>query len=285
MFKKLVSFSCVCVLCFISCTSNIFASDTMPDMVSSTTNITTNGMIFDIEVPSELPVYMDNYGEISVADDVAIVNNSGGMVVVNNVDIYSAYSWSLVPYDTDLTGLPINSQMFSVSLNGSEYNSTDGIDVSDWGALAANGGTLPLEYDIRCTPLVGEVSGNISTISIDLEWYDQEEEYCLYINVPDDVKVYRQGYTFTEDGTITDGAPVKHIAQGSYVFEVFIFVYEGYESKNIHLLEGEISNPDLFFMLEGTDEDLKNCGVINLYGVVCIENLTEDLYLDVYWPE
>ncbi len=117
---------------------------------------------FMVTVPTSLPVHVDADGNVTVATDAKIVNNSAGAVKVTNVAMEGANGWAIkadASFDpaSAKVNAKVNAKEFSMTLN-SEATVEDGISFSaaNWtrldGANATDSDELPLSYTAKVAP-------------------------------------------------------------------------------------------------------------------------------------
>lgn len=71
---------------------------------------------FSVTVPTSLPVTVDNKGNHTSASDLAIKNNSHGLIKVSNVTITGKNGWSIVDNTTDMTKEKVNAKKLGIEL-------------------------------------------------------------------------------------------------------------------------------------------------------------------------
>lgn len=174
---------CFCMLASMSTT--VFATD---DYTATTTaNVTVASMVFDITVPTELPVTVDAYGVVATADaeSCVITNNSGGMVYVSNIAVSKEGEWEIVDYDTEFKEKSVDLTQFGMTLNGDEV-STDGsvIKGENWETLSANGGTLNIDYGVNISSQSSAISDTIATVEFTFDWESVETAQTYTVTVP-----------------------------------------------------------------------------------------------------
>lgn len=167
-----------------SMSTTVFAAD---DYTATTTaNVTVASMVFDITVPTELPVTVDAYGVVATADaeSCVITNNSGGMVYVSNIAVSKEGEWEIVDYDTEFKEKSVDLTQFGMTLNGDEV-STDGsvIKGENWETLSANGGTLNIDYGVNISSQSSAISDTIATVEFTFDWESVETADKVLVSV------------------------------------------------------------------------------------------------------
>lgn len=143
MKKTLISMALALVL-ICSCVTPAMAAEIGTAGSTGTTPVvlTVQPAVFSVTVPTALPVTMTEDGEIEVADNAKIINNSVGAVVVENVEIAAAGDWELIAFDTDRATLLVDAHQIGIELNGSKTDA-DGkytFVADDWDIMAAKDG-------------------------------------------------------------------------------------------------------------------------------------------------
>ncbi len=148
-------------------------ADTVYSNAGNTTYYAQWVQLFSVVVPVSLPVGMDQNGNIFTSDNVAIVNNSSGDVIVSSIYVSSKNGWSLVSYDTNMAYKKVDSQFVGLHMNGSSTTSQGAAEyltlTGDWGI--AEGSELALDYDAVLSASSSEITGTeILDIVFVLEW-------------------------------------------------------------------------------------------------------------------
>lgn len=165
MRKKIVS-SVLCLAMLASMGTTAFAAE-----YSTSADLTVEGLVFNLSVPTSLPISVDNAGGVTVATDSVITNNSGGMVYVSNVKLTPENDWEIVEYNTDFTKEKVNLSQFGITLNSDEVDIDGTLTLgSEWVALSANGGKLPIIYEVNVASQSSTISETISTVEFTLDW-------------------------------------------------------------------------------------------------------------------
>ncbi len=146
--------------------------DTSVSVNTTPAVLTAQGLVYDITVPTSLPIYVDNEGTVTVSDSYEIVNESVGAVKVSNVEVEAENGWSLVSYDKDFTQEKVDLQEVGFVLNGDYVNTDGSISLEgDWDSIDGNGGVLPLIYDANVATQSSAITDNtIATITYTVDW-------------------------------------------------------------------------------------------------------------------
>ncbi len=151
-------------------------SDLEPDglidgLYSTEAIIDAEGLLFDIVIPTKLPISVDNTGSVTVADNCVIENNSGGKVYVSNVSVSAENSWELVDFTTDFSKEKVNLKEFGMVLNSNVVNTDGSVLLGDsWESIDAYGDTLDLVYDANIAYQSQEVREVIASVEFTVDW-------------------------------------------------------------------------------------------------------------------
>lgn len=138
-------------------------------------SVTTSSLVFSLSVPLNLPINVDSYGNVEVSTECELVNNSGGAVVVSNVEVTAENGWEIVDFDTDFSSKKVGLQEFGMILNDDEVDTNGSVSLgNDWTVLAANGGTLPIEYEVNVASQATAIELDIATLEFTIEWSSED---------------------------------------------------------------------------------------------------------------
>lgn len=166
MKNKILS-SILCLSLISSLVTPIFATD-----YSTTADLVVEGLVFNLTVPTSLPIDVNSSGGVSVATNYKITNNSGGAVVVESVSVTEENGWDLVYYGKDFSKEKVNLKEVGLVLNGDEVQTDGSVTLTDsWVSIPANGGTLPLTYNANVASQSTSLSDvEIATVQFTLGW-------------------------------------------------------------------------------------------------------------------
>ena len=143
MKKRMISLVMAMVM-VCSFATTAFAADITSAGGNGTTPVVLNvePAIFSVTVPTSLPVTMTAQGDIQVATEAKIINNSAGAVRVENVAITPAGDWTLIAFDTDPASLLVDEHKLGLLLNGSKTgeNGQYAFVADDWDVMQATDG-------------------------------------------------------------------------------------------------------------------------------------------------
>lgn len=104
-----------------------FAATSDPTQVTPV-EVTTEAAIFDVVVPTALPVNVDNQGVVTVADDVKIINNSWGAIKIDGLAIVGQNDWVICDYDSaDMAAERVNTKKIAMSINNDKTTGADAV--------------------------------------------------------------------------------------------------------------------------------------------------------------
>lgn len=84
-------------------------------------NLTAEAVVFDVSVPTSLPMHLGLDGVVTTPYGLDIINNSSGPIKTTKLEITAANGWSFEPYQTNFSKLPTDSKKLALRLkNGNE---------------------------------------------------------------------------------------------------------------------------------------------------------------------
>ena len=132
--------------------------------------------IFNVTVPTSLPIQVSSDGDVTVADDIYIINYSAGAVVVSDIAISGKNGWSTVNVSQDLSAAPMDVKEFSMTINSEATIGADSItfDQVNWPVIAASNGSdtdrLRLVYSAEIVPQSHSIDEEIADIVFTISW-------------------------------------------------------------------------------------------------------------------
>lgn len=138
-------------------------------------DLTVEAPIFSVTVPTSLPITLTSTGDVVVADNAAIVNNSAGPVVITGITTNGINGWATEDYDAFApNSVKLNTKNFGMALTlGSANIHTKGGNLNDFsGSITlAKGESLPLIYNAK-VPAQKEASSNnqIAEVIFTVNW-------------------------------------------------------------------------------------------------------------------
>ena len=130
-------------------------------------NVTT--AVFNVTVPTSLPIDIDEYGNVFVSTSAEVKNNSTGPVSIKKVDVLVMNDWSLVPFNTDFRTKKVGMKLFGMNIQGSDVN-LDGSIHTDWPDIPV-GEKLRLNYSVVvATQPYNIINETIAEIVFTIDW-------------------------------------------------------------------------------------------------------------------
>lgn len=133
--------------------------------------------IFSVTVPSEIPINITKDGEIQVAKNLNIRNDSSDAVEVTAIKVTGKNDWSVVDYSDDFVSKPDNSKVLALSFRGDATDSSGNITLTpeNWAIAASQ------ELDIRAEAKLSRQTNsssksNIATVNWSFNWADATTE-------------------------------------------------------------------------------------------------------------
>lgn len=97
-----------------------------------------------VTVPSVLPIDVDSDNNVTVATNASINNLSDGPVEVTNVAVDAKNGWTIVPFATDFTKVPVDTKQFGMTMYDDDV--ADGVPASLFDVIKGSS-QLPVRYD------------------------------------------------------------------------------------------------------------------------------------------
>jgi surface protein len=219
----------------------VYASEVnTPGSGKSIAELTADGLIMDVTVPTNVLIYVDEHGEVTTPDYLPIINNSVAPVFVHSLSVTPKNGWTLDPTNTDYTNFKVNQKNYWIAFNG--------LDPSNGPiALATpiNGSdSLNLVLSADVAPQRTAVSGlNIGEILITFDWDAAEgAQDPIDPEIPGDEDDQEPVIPpDTEDFTVGDVYHKYVDGYGDYVY--------------IPLLTGGVGNYRIIIADKGTDPE------------------------------
>ena len=161
--------------------------------------------VFSVTVPASLPVSVDAAGNVTVADDAAIVNNGDGAVVIGSITVTPQNGWTLCASSTAVQEAEIGSKCFALRFNGA-YAATNGsVDVSGFPSIAA-GSSMALAYAAAVTPQIDSVSQTIANVVFTVSWSGHGPLTGIAVTAAPTTTSYEDGDAFDSSGMAVTAA-------------------------------------------------------------------------------
>lgn len=161
---------------------------------------------FSVTVPTTLPVWVDSSGNVEVATNAQIVNNSSGPVKVTSLKIESTNDWVTKEFSKDLSKSKVGSKEYSLEVNGDRTTSSGIIQFnqSNWGAIEV-GASQSVIYNTKISPQKESINQSIANLVITVDWDSKPLVEVISLT---SAEAKALGFLFKEksDGTIRLGS-------------------------------------------------------------------------------
>jgi len=129
--------------------------------------------VFSVTVPTNLPLGVDENGQVYSSQDTAIQNHSSGKVRVSSITLESRNGWQIVPYDTNMAAEQVDAKLVGFAINSAETLARGSSEVlvmaGEWNM--EENSPLQLHYDAVVSALSTAVTDvPILTVVFILEW-------------------------------------------------------------------------------------------------------------------
>ncbi len=157
-------------------------------------------LTFSVSVPSALPITVNGDGEVTVATNTKIINNSQGKVEVKDLVVNAQGSWKLVPMTDDFAGKAVNTKEFGVSFNKADAATTE-LETT-FAVINANS-EQAFSYAANLAPQSEEILGEqIASAVFTIGWKTDEVEIITFTinDGMDDTSIFQaeKGMTWGE---------------------------------------------------------------------------------------
>ena len=126
---------------------------------------------FSVTVPVSLIITVSERGEVFVADDAAIVNNSTGAVIIKEITLAAENGWTLVPFITNMATEKVDSKQIGFEINGARSMARGENEVLSVGAdPIVAGESLPIVYDAVISANSEAVDEQVLTVVFVVGW-------------------------------------------------------------------------------------------------------------------
>lgn len=165
-----------------SLSATTFATDITTDGGSQSVpvELTQQATQFSVTVPTVLPIDVDSKGEVTVATDNKIINNSYGMVEVKGVEVQSQNGWVLQDFETDFGTKQVGVKEYGFQLNG-ENVAVDGSCSADSFQPIEGNGELSFTYNANiASQSMALEDVEIAQVVFTMGWY-QDDTDVFYV--------------------------------------------------------------------------------------------------------
>jgi len=148
MFKRILCLSIAVVMVLSLAVVNTYAEgndiNNSGNSGTSVVTLDTSSKSFRVTVPSVLPIIVDSDNNVTVSNNSVIKNLSDGPVEVTNVSVEGMNGWSLVPFNTDFTKVPVDTKQYGMIMQGVDV--TEGVPATAFDIIPGSG-NLKVTYN------------------------------------------------------------------------------------------------------------------------------------------
>ena len=140
--------------------------------------LTSEAAVFDVTVPTALPVSITAAGVVTTATDCKIINNSWGAIKVAGLAITGQNSWATTDYDTaNMAAEKVNTKKVAMTINGDKTTGTNKISFTQTnfpkldGVNATASDELAINYAAKVPAQAAALTGaNIANVVFTIAW-------------------------------------------------------------------------------------------------------------------
>ena len=126
--------------------------------------------VFSATVPYVLPIAVDADGNVSVADNAEIQNNSNGPINVVGAEISTNNGWEFVNDSVDFKAVPVNTKQLKMKVMGSSLAPSGSVDTSLFDTISGQS-SISLTYDAETAVQSEAIDGeNVANALFTVEW-------------------------------------------------------------------------------------------------------------------
>ena len=130
-----------------------------------------NAANLKVTVPTVLPVDVDSDNNVTVANDAQINNLSNGSVDVTGCTLSGQNEWSIVPFSTDFTKVPVNTKQYGFKLKNTVAQNSGTIALDNFDTIDGND-SMALPYDANIAIQSEAIDGSdIGQIVFTVAWH------------------------------------------------------------------------------------------------------------------
>lgn len=180
---------------------SVYATDvTSPgSSASSKATMSQSTTIFNVTVPTSLPVTVDGDCNVIVSNTAKIVNNSFGPIKISSITLTPINDWSLVDFSSNFKSAKVGLKQFGFRLNDTDVPDTGLCNLS--GFTTINGGLeLPISYSANISIQNKAITTDMGTLVVTINW--DEYEIPGSIASTSSIESY---YVYTDDTLATGG--------------------------------------------------------------------------------
>lgn len=140
--------------------------------------LTSEAAVFDVTVPTALPISINAAGVVTTATDCKITNNSWGAIKVAGLAIAGQNSWATSDYDSaNMAAEKVNTKKVAMTINGDKTTGADKISFTPAnfpkldGVNATASDELAINYAAKVPAQSAALSGaNVANVVFTIAW-------------------------------------------------------------------------------------------------------------------
>ena len=137
-------------------------------------SLTAEAAIFNVTIPTALPVSVNAHGAVTTATNAVITNNSGAPIAIVGLAVAGINDWETVNYDsTNMAAEKVNAKKVAMNINTCKTTGTNAIDFQYGGydCIDGKGGTQVITYDAKLPAQTSTISSqNIMNVTFTVDW-------------------------------------------------------------------------------------------------------------------
>lgn len=159
-----------CNDCTVKAMNAYLSAASNPGDYNSTAVVDHSQTTFSVTVPTSLPIQVNQNGEVSVATDSKIVNNSFGPVAITSIKVQGENGWNLVDYNKDFSKEKMNLKEFGFNINNTNVPTSGICPLSNFSSIPGNS-EINFSYMANIAPQSSSISNlKIAAVIITMGW-------------------------------------------------------------------------------------------------------------------
>lgn len=154
---------------------------------------------FSVTLPSVLPVYVDAEGEVFVASDVPITNESWGPIEIRSIKVTELGGWSLVDFDEDFSRKKVGKKEFGLALAGAPADADTGLVPLTGFSSVPGGGSFTFNYAAKVALQRSAITETMASVVFTVGWLMTDGEVTGYdIQSISDLDMYEDAFVLSQ---------------------------------------------------------------------------------------
>lgn len=122
--------------------------------------------ILKVSVPIRIKVSMDSYGRVSTGSGYKVENlSSKGPVVITNIKVNTAPTWSLSDFNADFDSMLVDSRVLGLNINGVDVGADGSVIMNEsLSSIIKHAGSKDLVFDAKLPAHSEELHANIAAV-------------------------------------------------------------------------------------------------------------------------